>query len=58
MAVRPRMDFRFASHEHRDLVQRAAALENRSMNDWMVQVTLNAANARLKKSSKPKKVAA
>lgn len=47
MALRPRMDFRFESHEHRELVQRAADLEKRSMNDWMVQATIRAAKKRL-----------
>ncbi len=50
MAVRPRMDFRFESHEHRELVRQAAELDRRSMNDWMVQATKAAAKAALKKS--------
>ena len=50
MAVRPRMDFRFESHKHRELVQQAAELDRRSMNDWMVQATKAAAKAALKKS--------
>jgi uncharacterized protein (DUF1778 family) len=47
--TRPAQQFRFASEEHRKLVQEAADLAGLSVNAWMVSITLQAARKALAK---------
>jgi uncharacterized protein (DUF1778 family) len=49
---RPRFDFRFSSHEHFDMVRRAAEHCGLSINAWMVQVSLKAARGTIKDMEK------
>lgn len=49
MEHRPRLDFRFASHEHAEMVRKAAENTGRSVNGWIVWVTQKAAQQELKK---------
>lgn len=45
---RPRLDFRFADHEHQELALQAAKKDgNSSLNAWIVRVTLKAAREEL-----------
>jgi uncharacterized protein (DUF1778 family) len=44
---RPRLDFRFADQEHKELAERAAKKDGGSINAWIVRVTLRAAREEL-----------
>lgn len=44
---RPVTEFRYESEEHRELVREAAEKDGRSVNAWIISVTIQAARKQL-----------